>query len=1198
MSNILRGIKITEGIIKEFAPSGGNEGGNYFKALASAWYNGTFNTGSLQKGIKSKEDVERLLQRGILCPDGVTRKYNIDYNSDFDGVEIYSDDYYEHGDYDDTIDSRTGEKWGPYEFMEFSDDDLDEIDESLLGFLSPQVQPKKDKLSLSAMRQIEKDRAEKEKANPTVIRSVDLPKNPNYVRTVGVDEERLSEFAPPGGDDSGPDEDEILYRLAQKWWLGTEEDMIRAERTLASMGWEIGEDEGSYDNGGVFVVRAGDVNGKSYQSWPHEDLVDDDLYEEQVNEISDERLQSYLGKAGRQINNRLDRMSQARERLNKNYEIYDVNNPTKIIDRFEANNPELAREYYNKFVKEYNPGDQDFHFEVRRSTGLTEQSTSGVASNLGRSAFRMGKSLKDNPYNTASEKQKNDSWKKGWTQAKHDKIEADSFRGDKVNENLHQWFKEKWVRFGPDGKIRGDCARGDDSEGKPKCLPQSKAHNLGKKGRASAAARKRREDPNPERKGKAINVNTKKKSNEGIAEDTIDMPFGSISGPDVDIGLQHRNEQRAYSGLKKLGLVDTSEQFLTLQEIAQLMTDSSNFHLFAFDTNPVRAYIKFIKMIGWNKDNPTEYHIPNNVQEGMEVDSNNPWGPQGRFVGDTGTAQISTTVPRHVFRAGDRVMYKPTGSRATIENLYKNGTVARIHVASGMGGQYFDAKVADLRPIGLDPLEEKWSQKYKSSINCSHPKGFSQKAHCAGKKKHNESIDNVMEMTCPDCGMCETHGDHSKDKLDELKCWSGFHRVAGTKAGFPGSCAKNKTNEEGVAEEKCPECSGPMFSELLINEKKDACYYKVKSRYKVWPSAYASGALVKCRKKGASNWGNKSESVTEDEDKCPPATQDIALNLKNRQKAIDDFGYGPLNPDMPNTKFWLKKVDEWNLDSIEEAQESLCGNCAAFDQRKETLDCIAQGIDGDKSNDAEGVIEAGDLGYCKFLKFKCASRRTCDAWVTGGPLTDKEQDVSEGIETINGGKYNVDPNKYYVWAWDGAAVLYGEYDNIQDAKINLPKIEQRAIERLGPFVKDAFELSTGKDLLQRYGKKDVAESKDKEEKYDSDYQDMVKRVGDKAKQGPMKTVWDEKTRRYKVVPVSQTKEDALSNSLGGYHKYKPRKVPDQVELQARKSSILKGITDVDESFGNNYPGTWEQENEPFIKKGAYRITDMTSESKK
>jgi hypothetical protein len=85
---------------------------------------------------------------------------------------------------------------------------------------------------------------------------------------------------------------------------------------------------------------------------------------------------------------------------------------------------------------------------------------------------------------------------------------------EQTDEDLHKWFKEKWVRFGPDGKIRGACARGGDSEGKPKCLPQSKAQNLGKKGRASAASRKRRQDPDPERSGKAINVATKKKTTE------------------------------------------------------------------------------------------------------------------------------------------------------------------------------------------------------------------------------------------------------------------------------------------------------------------------------------------------------------------------------------------------------------------------------------------------------------------------------------------------------------------------------------------------------------------------------------------------------------------------------------------------------------------------------------------------------------
>ena len=144
-------------------------------------------------------------------------------------------------------------------------------------------------------------------------------------------------------------------------------------------------------------------------------------------------------------------------------------------------------------------------------------------------------------------------------------------------------------------------------------------------------------------------------------------------------------------------------------------------------------------------------------------------------------------------------------------------------------------------------------------------------------------------------------------------------------------------------------------------------------------------------------------ATLEAKNKCPPATQDITLNLKNRQKAIDEYGYGPLNPDMPNRKFWMKKVDEWNLDSVEEAQQSLCGNCAAFDIRQETLDCIAQGIDSDSPADAEGVIDAGDLGYCKFLKFKCASRRTCDAWVTGGPLVDKPDMTEVDAQNFVGG---------------------------------------------------------------------------------------------------------------------------------------------------------------------------------------------------
>jgi len=64
--------------------------------------------------------------------------------------------------------------------------------------------------------------------------------------------------------------------------------------------------------------------------------------------------------------------------------------------------------------------------------------------------------------------------------------------------------------------------------------------------------------------------------------------------------------------------------------------------------------------------------------------------------------------------------------------------------------------------------------------------------------------------------------------------------------------------------------------------KKDACYHKVKSRYKVWPSAYASGALVKCRRVGAKNWGNsKKESVEID-------VQNAILEILNESHTKED----------------------------------------------------------------------------------------------------------------------------------------------------------------------------------------------------------------------------------------------------------------------------------------------------------------------
>ena len=247
-----------------------------------------------------------------------------------------------------------------------------------------------------------------------------------------------------------------------------------------------------------------------------------------------------------------------------------------------------------------------------------------------------------------------------------------------------------------------------------------------------------------------------------------------------------------------------------------------------------------------------------------------------------------------------------------------------------------------------------WSEKYKKSIDCDNPKGFSQRAHCQGKKKKmsEEKKDHEYSMARSElktvtnaakrlqkkmgkkgegnlqawvqskitkaADYIDTAADYvtNEETVSEegLRDWFGKSKSKDGKSGWVnvvtgGTCA---SDEPGEGTPKCvssakrasmtkaerlsaqrrkkkadpgqQQKSGaakPTYvstdpkkkmkkEEVEVTEakdkpgkgsgKKDACYNKVKSRYSVWPSAYASGALVKCRKVGAANWGNKSES--------------------------------------------------------------------------------------------------------------------------------------------------------------------------------------------------------------------------------------------------------------------------------------------------------------------------------------------------
>jgi hypothetical protein len=147
------------------------------------------------------------------------------------------------------------------------------------------VEPKKTALE-EAMAEIEEDMISKVKKDLTqyldrlekkVRVDRDLKDKAQDAVARGDVEEDLDEFAPPGGDDREPDEEEILRQLAAQWWNGTEQQMAKAQNTLAAMGWEIGPDESGDDDSGVYVYRIGDDDGRDTIAFAHSDL---DLNEE------------------------------------------------------------------------------------------------------------------------------------------------------------------------------------------------------------------------------------------------------------------------------------------------------------------------------------------------------------------------------------------------------------------------------------------------------------------------------------------------------------------------------------------------------------------------------------------------------------------------------------------------------------------------------------------------------------------------------------------------------------------------------------------------------------------------------------------------------------------------------------------------------------------------------------------------------
>jgi hypothetical protein len=229
----------------------------------------------------------------------------------------------------------------------------------------------------------------------------------------------------------------------------------------------------------------------------------------------------------------------------------------------------------------------------------------------------------------------------------------------------------------------------------------------------------------------------------------------------------------------------------------------------------------------------------------------------------------------------------------------------------------------------------------------------------------------------------------------------------------------------------CPECGGPAFSDLLLAEKKDACYHKVRSRYKVWPSAYASGALVQCRKKGAANWGNKSEGVAE---ASPETTFNALKGLKSWQVVIMNNYYRGKYSDYSGRYYYVLAT------SPEEARQVVLDNADAILQDLLSMKSAngkkilprgsAIAITDKRIGDIRDGTEAGRMTTAGFKRM-FGPQGPMMVKLTNGAIADvqgQEQDVAEGINNDFEQAHHSEVEKYIT-----AHGTPGEYRHKYDA---------------------------------------------------------------------------------------------------------------------------------------------------------------------
>ena len=220
-----------------------------------------------------------------------------------------------------------------------------------------------------------------------------------------------------------------------------------------------------------------------------------------------------------------------------------------------------------------------------------------------------------------------------------------------------------------------------------------------------------------------------------------------------------------------------------------------------------------------------------------------------------------------------------------------------------------------------EDMEEDWSQKYKSSIDCNNPKGFSQKAHCDGKKKNesvNEDLRNWFDPNHPKGGWKrvnskgEVVGDCAREPGEpKPKCMSNAQRASLSKK-EKASAVRRKRKEDPN-----PERQGePINVKSKVNENMEQLDEKnkptnpelwsraiaqAKSKFDVYPSAYANGWAAKWYKEKGGGWKSVAEAMEVGDDPVNQGTPE-GLTKRGPKTVLKKFKELSMEGAVPSTE--------------------------------------------------------------------------------------------------------------------------------------------------------------------------------------------------------------------------------------------------------------------------------------------------------